>query len=68
MLTADSHSFYANGKNLNVGGTPYNNIQTNASMISGAYSSSGYGFVGEIEQLIIFGSAISDTDRKLVEN
>jgi len=37
-------------------------------MIIGAYSSSGYDFVGEVEQLIIFGSALSDTDRKLVEN
>ena len=68
VLTADSHAFYANGKNLNVGGTPSNNIQANASMIIGAYSSSGYDFVGEIEQLIIFDSALSDTDRKLVEN
>ena len=68
VLTADSHAFYANGENLNVGGTPSNNIQANASMIIGAYSSSGYDFVGEVEQLIIFGSALSDTDRKLVEN
>jgi hypothetical protein len=37
-------------------------------MIIGAYSSSGYDFVGEIEQLIIFNSALSDADRKLVEN
>ncbi len=68
VLTADSHAFYANGENLNVAGTPSNNVQANASMIIGAYSSSGYDFVGEIEQLIIFGSALSDTDRKLVEN
>jgi len=68
VLTADSHAFYANGENLNVAGTPSNNVQANASMIIGAYSSSGYDFVGEVEQLIIFGSALSDTDRKLVEN
>jgi len=68
VLTTDSHSFYANGENLNVGGTPSNNIKANASMVIGAYSSSGYDFVGEIEQLIIFSSALSDTDRKLVEN
>ena len=37
-------------------------------MIIGAYSSSGYDFAGEIEQLIIFNSALSDTDRKLVDN
>ncbi|MCP4950451.1 MAG: hypothetical protein GY922_01185, partial [Proteobacteria bacterium] len=67
VLTADSHAFYANGENLNVGGTPSNNIQANASMLIGAYSSSGYDFVGEVEQLIIFGSALSDADRELVE-
>jgi len=68
VLTADSHAFYANGENLNVGGTPSNNVQANASMLIGAYSSSGYDFVGEVEQLIIFGSALSDADRELVEN
>jgi hypothetical protein len=68
VLTVDSHAYYANGKNLNVGGTPSNNIKANASMIIGAYSSSGYDFVGEIEQLIIFNSALSVTDRKLVDN
>ena len=67
VLTADSHAFYANGENLNVAGTPSNNVQANASMIIGAYSSSGYDFVGEVEQLIIFGSALSDADRELVE-
>ncbi|MBL58169.1 MAG: hypothetical protein CMO75_00720 [Verrucomicrobiales bacterium] len=67
VLTADSHAFYANGKNLNVGGTPSNNVKANASIIIGAYSSSGYDFVGDVEQLIIFGSALSDADRKLVE-
>jgi hypothetical protein len=68
VLTGDSHAFYANGENLNVGGTPSNNIKANASMVIGAYSSSGYDFVGEMEQLIIFSSALSDADRKLVEN
>ena len=68
VLTADSHAFYANGENLNVTGTPSNHVQANASMIIGAYSSSGYDFVGEVEQLIIFDSALSDKDRKLVEN
>jgi hypothetical protein len=68
VLTTDSHSFYANGENLNVGGTPSNNIKANAAIVIGAYSSSGYDFVGEVEQLIIFGSALSDADRKLVEN
>ena len=67
VLTADSHAFYANGTNLNVAGTPSNNVKANASMLIGAYSSSGYDFVGEVEQLIIFSSALSDADRKLVE-
>jgi len=37
-------------------------------MLIGAYSSSGYDFVGEVQQLIIFGSALSDADRNLVES
>lgn len=68
VLTADSHSFYANGKNLNLGGMPTNNIKANADIVIGAYSSSGYDFVGEIEQLIIFSSALHTKDRKLIEN
>jgi hypothetical protein len=68
VLTVDSHAFYANGENLNVGGAPSNNIKANAAIVIGAYSSTGYDFVGEIEQLIIFSSALSDPDRKLVEN
>ena len=68
VLTADSHSFYANGKNLNLAGDPTNNVKPNADIVIGAYSSSGYDFVGEMEQLIIFNSALSDADRKLIEN
>ncbi|MGY8964010.1 MAG: cadherin-like domain-containing protein, partial [Rhodospirillales bacterium] len=68
VLTADSHAFYANGTNLNVGGTPSNNVKANVSIIIGAYSSSGYDFVGDVEQLIIFGSALSDADRELIED
>ena len=68
VLTADSHSFYANGKNLNLGGMPTNNIKANADIVIGAYSSSGYDFVGEIEQLIIFSSALNTKDRKVIEN
>ena len=68
VLTADSHSFYANGKNLNLGGMPTNNIKANADIVIGAYSSSGYDFVGENEQLNIFSSALNTKDRKLKEN
>ena len=68
VLTADSHSFYANGKNLNLGGMPTNNIKANADIVIGAYSSSGYDFVGEIQQLMIFNSALNAVDRKLIEN
>ncbi len=57
----------ANGKNLNLGGEPSNNIKANADIVLGAYSSSGYDFVGEIEQMIIFSSALDDADRKLIE-
>ena len=47
---------------------PTNNIKANADIVIGAYSSSGYDFVGEIEQLIIFSSALNTKDRKVIEN
>jgi hypothetical protein len=46
---------------------PANNVAPNASIVIGAFSSSGYDLVGEIRQIIIFESALSDTDRGLVE-
>ena len=67
VLTADSHTAYANGTNLNLVGSPTNNVVADASIIMGSYSSSGYDLVGDISQMIIFESALSDADRALVE-
>ena len=66
VLTANSHNVFANGTNLNVGGSPTNSVAANASIVMGAYSASGYDLVGEISQMIIFDSALSDADRVLV--
>ncbi|MCH2059247.1 MAG: hypothetical protein MK183_01345 [Verrucomicrobiales bacterium] len=67
VITADSHNAYANGTNLNLVGSPTNNVVADASIIMGSYSSSGYDFVGDMSQMIIFESALSDADRELVE-
>ena len=67
VLTADGHNAYANGTNLNLVGSPTNNVVADASIIMGSYSSSGYDLVGDISQMIIFESALSDADRLLVE-
>ena len=68
VITSDSHTAYVNGTNLNLGGSPTNSVAANASIIMASYSSSGYDFVGDMSQMIIFESALSDADRALVEN
>ena len=67
VITANTHNTYANGMNLNLVGTPTNNITTNAAIVIGAYSGSGYDFVGNMSQMIIFESALIDDDRDLIE-
>ena len=68
VITSDSHTAYVNGTNLNLGGNPTNSVAANASIIMASYSSSGYDFVGDMSQMIIFESALNDADRALVEN
>ncbi len=68
VITATTHAAYANGMNLNVGGSPTNSVAANAAIVIGAFSSGGYDLVGEIRQMIIFESALSDDDRGLVES
>lgn len=68
VVTASSHSAYANGIDLNVSGAPSYNIAENADFVVGAFGSSGFDFVGDISQIVIFESALSDSDRILVEN
>ena len=46
---------------------PSYQLNAEASIILGAYSASGYDFVGEIEELLIFESALSASDRELIE-
>ena len=67
VITATTHDTYADGMNLNVGGSPTNSVVANAAIVIGAWSSGGYDLVGEIRQIIIFESALDDDDRGLVE-
>ncbi len=67
VLTANSHNAFANGTNLNIVGSPTNSVDANAGILMGSYSASGYDFVGDMSQMIIFESALSDADRVLVE-
>jgi hypothetical protein len=67
VITASSHTAYANGINLNIAGTPSNNVVTNAGITFGAFSASGFDFVGEISHLLVFESSLSDADRQLIE-
>ena len=67
VITATTHDTYANGMNLNVGGSPINSVTANAAIVIGAWSPGGYDLVGEIRQMIIFESALGDDDRGLIE-
>jgi len=67
VVTANSHTAWADGTNLNVGGSPNYNIGANSIIEVGAFGASGFDFVGEMQQLLIFESALNDTDRMLVE-
>jgi hypothetical protein len=67
VITANTHKTYANGINLNLVGNPTNSVSANAAIIIGAYSESGYDFVGNMSQMIIFESALSNDDRGLIE-
>lgn len=67
VVTANSHVAYANGTNLGIPGAPSYNIAANAEIVIGAFSSGGFDFVGDISQLIVFESALSEADRQLVE-
>ncbi|HWL08971.1 MAG TPA: hypothetical protein VNQ76_11220, partial [Planctomicrobium sp.] len=68
VITAKSHKGYANGTNLNVTGSPSYAVPANAAIRIGAYSGKGYDLQGDISQLIIFQSALSDEDRQIVED
>ena len=68
VITASTHDTYANGMNLNVGGSPANSVAANAAIVIGAWSSGGYDLVGDIRQMIIFESALGDDDRALLED
>lgn len=67
VLTPSTQNAFANGTNLNIVGSPTNSVAANASIVMGAFSSSGFDLVGDIDQMIIFESALSDADRGLVE-
>lgn len=68
VLTADSHTAYANGINLNVAGAPTNNVVANATINIGAFNASGYDLVGEISHILVFDTSLSNADRLLIED
>ena len=68
VVTANSHATYANGIDLNLQGSPTYNVAQNADIVVGAFSGGGFDMIGDIQQLLIFESALSNNDRVLVEN
>ena len=67
VVTASTQRALANGTDLNVSGAPSGPVPANAQFIVGAFGGSGYDFVGSIRQILIFSSALDDTDRGLIE-
>jgi len=67
VITASTQNAFANGTDLNVAGSPTNSVAASANIDIGAFSGSGFDFLGDMSHLIIFESALNDTDRGLVE-
>lgn len=65
VVSGGSLAAYANGINLNVSGRG-NQFHSAPEITLGAIGPSGFDFVGEIKDLIIFRSALSDSDRALI--
>lgn len=68
IYTPTSHTAYADGTNLNVGGTPSYLIADDPTLVMGAFSSGGYDMLGQISQFIIFEEELSGGDIAAVEN
>ena len=67
IVTADSHAAYAGDTDLGIEGSPTYDIAAGADIILGAFGPSGFDFVGDMQQLLIFESALDDTDRQLLQ-
>ncbi len=66
VFSGTTHRAYANGTDLAVAGTPSYSLLANPTLSVGVLSGAGF-FNGELSDLIIFRSALSDADRVLVE-
>ena len=65
VVSGDSLAAYANGIDLNLDGVG-DRLPPSPNITLGAVGPEGLDFVGEIKDLIIFSSALSDADRALV--
>lgn len=65
VVEGASHQAFANGNNLNVSGAAVA-IEANPTMVLSSFNQNGFDFIGEMQDLIIFKSALSDRDRALV--
>lgn len=67
IYTIDSHVAYADGVNLNVGGTPSYTVPQNPTMVMGAFSSGGFDMLGQIGQFIVFEAVLDRADIDAME-
>ncbi len=67
-VTADSHTAWAGSVDLGIKGSPAYNIRAGAEIFLGAFSPSGFDFVGDMKQLVIFESALDETDRLMLQD
>jgi hypothetical protein len=68
VYNGNQHRAYADGFNLGIPGTPGYSVGASPPIVIGAFSTAGFNFHGELTDLILFRSALSDADRVLVEN
>jgi hypothetical protein len=66
VVTANGHTFYANGRDLHMAGSPSYSFSAGVGLLIGTFSG-GIDFEGDIKHLIIFASALDKDDREAVE-
>ena len=68
IYTPNSHTAFANGTNLNVGGSPNYNVPDDPNVFLGGFSPAGFNFLGQMSQLLVFEDVLSSSDIAAVES
>lgn len=67
-VSVGGHSAFAGGTDLDIQGSPTYRFGAEAEIVLGGSGPSGFDFIGDMKQLVIFESALSETDRLLLQD